>query len=210
MIADPCAACGGAGRVKAHKTLAVKIPAGVDEGDRIRLAGEGEPGVNGGPPGDLYVAVHLKPHAVFQRDHDDLHCEMPISFTTAALGGEIEIPTLDGAASIKIPPETQSGKMFRLRGKGIKGVRSAAHGDLLLPRRRRDPGQPHRAPEGTAARVRGDQPEARRPPQPARQVLDGQGPGVLFGLNRSFVAWAQQRRRTTPASLALEGVTRRT
>jgi len=131
FIADPCTSCGGAGRIKQHKTLAVKIPAGVDEGDRIRLAGEGEHGVNGGPPGDLYVQIHLKQHAVFQRDHNDLHCEMPISFTTAALGGEIEIPTLDGAAAIKIPPETQSGRVFRLRGKGIKGVRSHTHGDLL-------------------------------------------------------------------------------
>jgi molecular chaperone DnaJ len=131
FIPEPCKSCGGSGRVKQHKTLSVKIPAGVDEGDRIRLAGEGEHGVNGGPPGDLYVQIHLKPHAVFTRDHNDLHCEMPISFTTAALGGEIEIPTLDGAASIKIPAETQSGRAFRLRGKGIKGVRSHTHGDLM-------------------------------------------------------------------------------
>ncbi len=131
VIADPCPTCHGAGRVKKQKTLSVKIPAGVDEGDRIRLAGEGEPGVNGGPPGDLYVQMQVKPHAVFQRDHDDLHCEMPISFATAALGGEIEIPTLDGSAKIKVPAESQSGKVFRLRGKGIKGVRSHAHGDLL-------------------------------------------------------------------------------
>ena len=131
FVADPCKSCGGAGRTKQHKTLSVKIPAGVDTGDRIRLAGEGEHGVNGGPPGDLYVQIHLKQHPVFQRDHNDLHCEMPISFTTAALGGEIEIPTLDGAAAIKIPPETQSGRVFRLRGKGIKGVRSNTHGDLM-------------------------------------------------------------------------------
>ena len=131
MISDPCATCRGAGRVKKHKTLSVKIPAGVDEGDRIRLTGEGEAGVNGGPPGDLYVVMHLKPHAVFQRDGDDLHCEMPISFSQAALGGEIEIPTLDGSAKIKIPPETQTGQVFRLRGKGIKGVRSSYPGDLL-------------------------------------------------------------------------------
>jgi molecular chaperone DnaJ len=131
MIADPCATCRGAGRVKKHKTLAVKIPAGVDEGDRIRLSSEGESGVNGGPPGDLYVVIHLKSHAVFQRDGDDLHCEMPISFSLAALGGEIEIPTLDGSAKIKIPPETQTGQVFRLRGKGIKGVRSSYPGDLL-------------------------------------------------------------------------------
>ena len=130
-IPEPCKSCAGAGRVKQHKTLAVKIPAGVDEGDRIRLVGEGEHGVNGGPPGDLYVQIHLKQHTVFTRDHNDLHCEMPISFTTAALGGEIEIPTLDGAAAIKIPAETQSGRVFRLRGKGIKGVRSHTHGDLM-------------------------------------------------------------------------------
>ncbi|MCE1182098.1 MAG: molecular chaperone DnaJ [Rhodocyclales bacterium] len=131
FVADPCKSCGGAGRVKQHKTLSVKIPAGVDEGNRIRLTGEGEHGVNGGPPGDLYVQIRLKPHAVFQRDHNDLHCEMPISFTTAALGGEIEIPTLDGAASIKIPPETQSGRVFRLRGKGIKNVHGHNYGDLM-------------------------------------------------------------------------------
>jgi len=131
FVADPCQACHGAGRVKQHKTLSVKIPAGVDEGDRIRLSGEGEHGVGGGPSGDLYVQIHIKPHQVFQRDHDDLHCEMPVSFTIAALGGEIEIPTLDGLAKIKIPAETQSGKVFRLRGKGIKGVRSHSHGDLM-------------------------------------------------------------------------------
>ena len=131
MVANPCGTCSGSGRVKKHKTLAVKIPAGVDEGDRIRLSGEGEAGVNGGPTGDLYVVIQIKQHSVFTRDHNDLHCEMPISFTTAALGGEIEIPTLDGYAKIKIPAETQSGKVFRLRGKGIKGVRSTAHGDLM-------------------------------------------------------------------------------
>lgn len=130
MISSPCKDCNGNGRVKQHKTLSVKIPAGVDNDDRIRLSGEGEHGANGGPPGDLYVVIQTKPHAVFQRDHNDLHCEMPVSFTTAALGGEIEIPTLDGKASIKIPPESQSGKTFRLRGKGIKGIRSTTHGDL--------------------------------------------------------------------------------
>jgi molecular chaperone DnaJ len=131
VIADPCATCRGAGRLKKHKTLEVKIPAGVDEGDRIRLSGEGESGVNGGPAGDLYVVIHLKDHGVFQRDGDDLHCEMPISFTQSALGGEIEIPTLEGSAKVKVPPETQTGQVFRLRGKGIKGVRSSYPGDLL-------------------------------------------------------------------------------
>ena len=130
MITSPCKDCNGNGRIKQHKTLSVKIPAGVDNDDRIRLSGEGEHGTNGGPPGDLYVVIQTKPHAVFQRDHNDLHCEMPISFSTAALGGSIEIPTLDGVATIKIPAETQSGKIFRLRGKGIKGVRSSTHGDL--------------------------------------------------------------------------------
>ena len=130
VVQSPCLVCHGAGRIKRHKTLSVKIPAGVDEGDRIRLSGEGEAGVNGGPSGDLYVVIHIKPHPVFQRDHNDLHCEMPISFSTAALGGEIEIPTLEGYAKIKVPPETQTGKVFRLRGKGIRGMRSAVNGDL--------------------------------------------------------------------------------
>ncbi|MFM9888463.1 MAG: molecular chaperone DnaJ [Burkholderiales bacterium] len=131
VIVDPCASCHGAGRIKTNKTLSVKIPAGIDNGDRIRHSGGGEPGVNGGPPGDLYVQIAIKEHAVFQRDHDDLHCEMPVSFATAALGGEIEIPTLEGSAKIKIPAETQSGKIFRIRGKGIKGLRSQAPGDLM-------------------------------------------------------------------------------
>ena len=131
VIPNPCGTCGGAGRVKSHKTLEVKIPAGIDEGMRLRHAGHGEPGVNGGPPGDLYVEIHIRQHPVFQREGDDLHCEMPISFATAALGGEIEIPTLEGMARLKIPAETQSGKVFRLRGKGIRNVRSHAHGDLM-------------------------------------------------------------------------------
>jgi molecular chaperone DnaJ len=130
VIPEPCKACEGAGRLRKHKTLSVKIPAGVDQDDRIRLSGEGEAGVNGGPPGDLYVVVQLKPHAVFQREGADLHCEMPISFATAALGGEIEIPTLDGHAKVKIPPETQTGQVFRLRNKGIRPVRGSVVGDL--------------------------------------------------------------------------------
>jgi len=131
VIPTPCATCNGVGRIKQQKTLSVKIPTGIDEGDRIRLSGEGEAGVNSNSNGDLYVVIHIKAHAVFARDHNDLHCDMPVSFTVAALGGEIEIPTLDGYAKLKIPSETQAGKMFRLRGKGIKGVRSNAHGDLL-------------------------------------------------------------------------------
>ena len=129
-VADPCATCSGAGRVRKHKTLSVKIPAGVDQDDRIRLSGEGEAGVNGGPTGDLYVVVQLKPHSVFQREGADLHCEMPISFATAALGGEIEIPTLDGHAKVKVPAETQTGQVFRLKNKGIRPVRGSVTGDL--------------------------------------------------------------------------------
>lgn len=132
MVKDPCPTCNSAGRVKQNKTLSVKIPAGVDEGDRIRLSGEGEAGVNGGPTGDLYVVIHLKQHEIFQRDGGNLHCEMPISFSTAALGGEIEVPTLDGAAKMKIPAETQTSGVFRLRGKGIKPLRSSEHGDLMV------------------------------------------------------------------------------
>lgn len=131
QITDPCTKCHGAGQIKTNKTLNVKIPAGVDEGDRIRLAGEGEPGENGGPNGDLYVVTHIKAHQVFQREGMDLHCEMPISFATAALGGEVEIPTLDGMAKVKIAGETQTGRVYRLRGKGIKSVRGSNYGDLM-------------------------------------------------------------------------------
>jgi len=129
-ITDPCTACDGVGRIRRNKTLQVKIPAGIDDGMRIRSAGNGEPGVNGGPPGDLYVEIHLKPHGIFQRDGDDLHCELTIPFTTAALGGELEVPTLTGRGAITIPDGTQSGKTFRLRGKGIRGLRSSYPGDL--------------------------------------------------------------------------------
>ncbi|SAK44592.1 chaperone protein DnaJ [Caballeronia fortuita] len=131
-IPDPCANCHGAGKVKETKTLEVKIPAGIDDGMRIRSAGNGEPGINGGPAGDLYVEIHIKQHSVFERDGDDLHCQMPIPFTTAALGGEIEVPTLAGRASFTVPEGTQSGKTFRLRGKGIKGLRSSIAGDLYV------------------------------------------------------------------------------
>lgn len=131
VISDPCAKCYGQGRVQERKTLSVKIPAGVDSGDRIRLAGEGEAGLNGAPAGDLYVQIRVKQHAIFTREGEDLYSEIPISFITAALGGELEVPTLDGHVSLKIPPETQSGKLFRLRGKGVKAVRSNRVGDLL-------------------------------------------------------------------------------
>ena len=131
IITDPCSPCGGAGRIKRNKTLEVKIPVGIDSGMRIRSSGNGEPGTNGGPSGDLYVEIHIKPHPVFQREGDDLHCEMPISFAKAALGGEIEVPTLSGKVAFTIPEGTQSGKTFRLKGKGIKGVRSGFAGDLF-------------------------------------------------------------------------------
>ncbi len=131
IIAEPCRDCGGVGRIKRQKKLEVSIPAGIDDGMRIRSSGNGEPGQNGGPPGDLYVEVHIKPHATFQRNNDDLHCEIPVTFAKAALGGEIEVPTLDGKVEFTVPEGTQSGKVFRLRGKGIKGVRSGRFGDLF-------------------------------------------------------------------------------
>ncbi|MDO8717886.1 MAG: molecular chaperone DnaJ [Polaromonas sp.] len=130
LIPEPCISCHGVGKTKINKTLEVKIPAGIDDGMRIRSTGNGEPGTNGGPPGDLYIEIRIKKHDIFERDGDDLHCAMPISFTTAALGGEIEVPTLAGKAAIDIPEGTQAGKQFRLRGKGIKGVRSSYPGDL--------------------------------------------------------------------------------
>jgi len=129
-ITDPCTPCHGQGKVKKQKTLEIKIPAGIDDGMRIRSSGNGEPGTNGGPPGDLFIEIRLQKHDVFQRDGDDLHCAVPISFTTAALGGEIAVPTLSGEAAIDLPEGTQTGKQFRLRGKGIKGVRSSFPGDL--------------------------------------------------------------------------------
>ncbi len=130
VIPEPCTACDGQGRIKKQKTLEVNIPAGIEDGMRIRSAGNGEPGVNGGPPGDLFVEIRIREHAVFQRDGDDLHCEIPISMTTAALGGKVKVPTLTGRAEIDLPEGTQAGKTFRLRGKGIKGLRSAYPGDL--------------------------------------------------------------------------------
>ena len=130
VIPEPCQACHGQGKVKKQKTLEVKIPAGIDSGMRIRSSGNGEPGTNGGPPGDLYIEIRTKKHDIFERDGDDLHCSVPISMVTAALGGEIDVPTLAGKAAIDIPEGTQTGKQFRLRGKGIKGVRASYPGDL--------------------------------------------------------------------------------
>ena len=131
VIKEPCSKCHGDGRVERSKTLSVKIPAGVDTGDRIRLSGEGEAGENGAPAGDLYVQVHVRQHHIFERDGNNLYCEVPINFAIAALGGEIEVPTLDGRVKLKIPAETQTGKMFRMKGKGVKSVRSSSIGDLM-------------------------------------------------------------------------------
>ncbi|URJ26839.1 molecular chaperone DnaJ [Candidatus Blochmanniella camponoti] len=131
IIKEVCNRCRGNGRVERSKTLSVKIPAGVNTGDRIRLSGEGESGKNGAPSGDLYVQVQIRKHPIFDREEKNLYCEVPISFSMAALGGEIEVPTLDGRVKLKIPPETQTGKLFRMRGKGVKSVRSGGNGDLL-------------------------------------------------------------------------------
>ncbi|MBS0375357.1 MAG: molecular chaperone DnaJ [Proteobacteria bacterium] len=130
LIDKPCDSCYGQGRVRRARTLQVKVPAGVDSGDRIRLSGEGEAGRNGGPPGDLYVEIAVRKHELFAREGADLSCEVPLAFTTAALGGEIEVPTLAGQATLKVPAETQSGKIFRLKGQGVRPVRGGAVGDL--------------------------------------------------------------------------------
>ncbi|TZF87252.1 molecular chaperone DnaJ [Cognatilysobacter lacus] len=131
IIANPCGDCDGQGRVERTKTLQVKVPAGVDSGDRIRLSGEGEAGPAGTPPGDLYVDIRVRDHEIFQRDGDDLHCEVPIRISQAALGDSIRVPTLEGEIELRIPAETQSGKTFRLRGKGVRSVRSRSTGDLF-------------------------------------------------------------------------------
>ncbi|WP_273858666.1 molecular chaperone DnaJ [Photobacterium sp. GSS17] len=131
IIKEPCGTCHGQGRKEETKTLSVKIPAGVDTGDRIRLTGEGEAGEFGAPAGDLYVQVHVAQHHIFERDGNNLYCEVPVSFTMAALGGEVEVPTLDGRVKLKVPAETQTGRMFRMRGKGVKSVRGGAVGDLI-------------------------------------------------------------------------------
>ncbi len=131
VITDPCTACRGQGRQKEEKTLSVKIPAGVDTGDRVRLSAEGEAGVDGGPAGDLYVQVNVRPHRIFTRDGRDLLCEVPISITDASLGGELEVPTLNGRVNVKVPEGTQTGRQFRIKAKGVKPVRGGIQGDLL-------------------------------------------------------------------------------
>jgi molecular chaperone DnaJ len=131
IVRNPCDNCLGQGRVRRAKKLSVKIPPGVDNGDRVRLSGEGEAGRNGGPSGDLYVEVQVRDHPLFERDGMHLSCEVPVSFATAALGGSVEVPTLDGPVTLKIPAESQSGRVFRLREKGVKSVRGTARGDLF-------------------------------------------------------------------------------
>lgn len=130
-ISDPCSGCRGTGQAEKTKTVSVKIPAGVDTGDRVRLSGEGNAGRNGGTMGDLYVQIIVKEHPIFKRQEQDLYTEVPISFIDAALGGELDVPTLDGKVRLKIPAETQTGKLFRLRGKGVQPVRGGNKGDLL-------------------------------------------------------------------------------
>jgi len=129
IIREKCATCHGTGRVKRRKKIHVKIPAGIDDGQQLRVAGQGERGVNGGPPGDLYIVFHVEPHEFFERRGNDIYCEMPITFVQAALGDEIEVPTLYGKVKIKIPPGTQSHTKFRLRGKGVPNVRGGGVGD---------------------------------------------------------------------------------
>jgi len=131
IVRNPCDACLGQGRVRRSRTLSVKVPAGVDTGDRVRLSGEGEAGRNGGPPGDLYVEIHVREHPIFERDGVHLSCEVPVSFATAALGGTVNVPTLEGDVALKVPAETQSGRVFRLRDKGVKPVRGGSRGDLF-------------------------------------------------------------------------------
>lgn len=151
IIQSPCDSCHGQGRVRRSKALSVKIPPGVDSGDRIRLAGEGEAGRNGGPAGDLYVEIHVREHAIFERDGSHLSCEVPVSFATLVLGGELEVPTLDSHVTLKVPPETQSGRVFRLREKGVRPVRGGPTGDLFC-----------RVMVETPVRLSGEQKEALR------------------------------------------------
>lgn len=132
IIKDKCRTCGGSGRVKTNKKIHIKVPAGINEGQQIRVAGKGEPGINGGPPGDLYVVIQIKPHEFFERDGDNIYCELPINFAQAALGDELEVPTVHGKVRLKVPAGTQSGKTFRLKGKGAPNVRGRGYGDQLI------------------------------------------------------------------------------
>lgn len=129
VIPEKCHTCGGSGQVKKHSKIQISIPAGIDEGQQIRISGKGEPGKNGGPSGDLYVVVHIKPHDYFEREGDNIYCDLPLTFTQAALGDEVEVPTVHGKVKLKIPAGTQTGKVFRLRGKGVPNVHGRGHGD---------------------------------------------------------------------------------
>jgi DnaJ-class molecular chaperone len=179
VITDPCDKCGGQGRVKHTKELSIEIPPGVDTGDRIRLSGEGEPGERGGPPGDLYVQVMVREHPIFVRDGEHLRCQVPISMVTAALGGELEVPTLDGRVTLRIPEGTQSGKVFRVRGKGVKPVRGGPQGDLLCRVVVETPVNLTREQKDLLKQL-GDSPgQGRRSPQSPEPVLARQGEEVL-------------------------------
>ena len=180
VIPDPCTNCQGAGRIKQNKVLEVSIPAGIDEGQRIRLSGKGEPGTNGGPPGDLYVEIHIKPHEVFQRDGDDLHCEVPIGFPAATLGGEIEVPTLGGKATINVTEGTQTGKTFRLARQGHQGRARELPGRSVLPHRGRDSCAADRQAEEAAARVRCFVGRGRREAFAALEELRRQDEGLFY------------------------------
>ena len=132
VVSDPCRACSGSGRAKERTKVRVKVPAGIEDGSRLRSSGNGDHGSKGGPPGDLYIVIHVRQHEVFEREGDDLHCQMPLSFTTAALGGEVLVPTLEGKANLKVPAGTQNGTTFRLRSKGVKALGENRHGDLYV------------------------------------------------------------------------------
>ena len=156
IIKNPCRSCDGAGRVEKERTLSVNIPAGVETGTRIRLAGEGEAGMRGGPPGDLYIFIEVESHPIFERDAPNLYCRVPVSMATAALGGDIEVPTIDGGrARVKIPEGAQSGRQMRLRGKGMPALRGGRGGRHVHRARGRDAGEPQPPAEGAPARVRG-------------------------------------------------------
>ena len=188
IIPEPCLACHGQGRIKKNKTLEVKIPPGINEGMRIRSSGNGEPGPNGGPNGDLYIEIRIKQHDIFERDGDDLHCTVPVGMTSAALGGTIEVPTLGGKAEIDLPEGTQHGKTFRLRGKGIKGVRSSYPGDLYCHVSVETPIKLTEHQREAAARARREPEEGRGSALAERKDVERPGEGPLQGvaLNRSF------------------------
>ena len=179
VITQPCDTCLGQGRIRKKKNLAVKVPAGVDNGDRIRLAGEGEAGRNGGPPGDLYVEIRVREHAIFERDGSHLSCEVPVSFATATLGGTVEVPTLGGNVELKVPTETQSGRVFRLREKGVKPVRGGPTGDLFCRVVVETPVNLTDEQKGAAAQAGGIDAREHSQSQPAAAFLAGRREALL-------------------------------